>query len=597
MSWTLLLVSSANAAVRAWLDNDQVVPGDTVRLVLQYDGRTSAQPDLAPLKQDFDILATSRSSNVQIVNGSVSSKTQLQLTLSPKHDGHLSIPAIAWDGESSQPLALNVTGTKANSSQSGGQSAGAQSANNVFLETKVDQAQPYVQAGVNVTVRLYTAEQLYRAGLDFPTNGDVVVQQVGADRQSTAERNGQRYQMIERHYLAFPQHSGSITIPGAILSAQIATHDAADALGDDDLANFFGRSSLGNMLTSTKPIRLHGASIVLSVRPRPASAHANYWLPATDVTLKGDWQPEQTQAHVGDPLTLNLHLQAEGLTAAQLPDLVTLLNVPAGVKAYPDQAKLNNANQGDTVVGTRDQSIALIADQPGNYTIPELRVHWWDTKADAAREVTLPSRSITVLPSTGVATVTNTASNAATNLAPRLENNSATTTTPASNASHSTATETQTNNAHWQWISFGIALLWIGTLGIWWFFHRRANNRQLRPAPTTPQALPPDASRARREFHEACRLHNAQLARRKLLEWVAAASPKTSTPPIGMRALAKQLNDATIDTLLLELDRASYVGGGWDGAKLLKALNDLPKSQATRTRASNAELAPLYHEI
>ena len=54
---TLLLAGSpANAALRAWVENTQVAAGDTVELTLAREGQTSSQPDLTPLKQDFDIV-------------------------------------------------------------------------------------------------------------------------------------------------------------------------------------------------------------------------------------------------------------------------------------------------------------------------------------------------------------------------------------------------------------------------------------------------------------------------------------------------------------------------------------------------------------
>lgn len=109
-------------------------------------------------------------------------------------------------------------------------------------------------------------------------------------------------------------------------------------------------------------------------------------------------------------------------------------------------------------------------------------------------------------------------------------------------------------------------------------------------------AVQPGASRARREFHEACRANNASVARRKLFVWIAAVWPRTSSAPTGTRALAKELNNDAINALLLGLDRACYLGGGWDGAKLLEALSSLPKTKKSRHHANNAELAPLYYE-
>ncbi|HET9019616.1 MAG TPA: BatD family protein, partial [Acetobacteraceae bacterium] len=103
-------MAQASAGVSASLDASRIASGDTVQLTLERDGRTSGQPDLAPLQQDFDILGTSSSTTYELVNGSASEKTEVVLTLAPKTSGQLTIPALSWDGESSQPLALQVIG-------------------------------------------------------------------------------------------------------------------------------------------------------------------------------------------------------------------------------------------------------------------------------------------------------------------------------------------------------------------------------------------------------------------------------------------------------------------------------------------------------
>src|SRR6185437_3987766 len=170
--------------------------------------------------------------------------------------------------------------------------------------------------------------------------------------------------------------------------------------GNSPFGGFFGGPSFG-MLRTVHPVRLHGSPIVLSVRPRPAGAVGSYWLPARDITLSATWNPAKLTARAGDPVTLDVDLQATGLTAAQLPDLSSLLNTPAGLKAYPDQPKLTDSTQGGELVGSRDQTIALMADSPGHYTIPALTVSWWDTQNNQPRTATLPARTLTILPAAG----------------------------------------------------------------------------------------------------------------------------------------------------------------------------------------------------
>ena len=137
----------------------------------------------------------------------------------------------------------------------------------MFVETVVGQKDPFVQAAVNLTVRVFTTDQLYQASLDLPATNDALIQQVGGDENRSVERGGVRYDVVERHYVIFPQRSGELKLPGAVLNAQIAVHVRSDPYGNDAFADAFGIA--GGLMTSTKPIRVSGEPIELAGRPRP----------------------------------------------------------------------------------------------------------------------------------------------------------------------------------------------------------------------------------------------------------------------------------------------------------------------------------------
>jgi BatD DUF11 like domain len=586
---TLLIAGSpANAALRAWVENTQVAAGETVEFTLAHDGQTSSQPDLTPLKQDFDVVGRSTSTRLQITNGSASATTELHLSLAPKHAGQLTVPPISWDADRSAPLTIIVVAAR------GGQNGAAQGAadNRILLETESDPKTPYVQGAVHVTVHVYAAVPLSQADLNFSTTDAALVRQVGSDETGTTEKNGQSYQVVVRHYLLFPQRSGPLSIPGPVLSGAIpARTRRADP--NDPFSGFFGGSPFGGMMNATKPIRLNSDPITMDVRPRPTGAGMSYWLPARNVTLTAQWRPTDLQAHVGDPVTVNLRLQATDLTAAQLPDLSTLLNLPPGLKAYPDEPKLKDSAQGGGLVGDREQNIALIADEAGSFTIPELRLSWWDTQSNQTREVVIPARTLVVQPAAGSKSPAPTGapvgqSATAGSAAPAP----ATSSLPLAGGDRATAQQRGPGGPYgpWAWISLALGILWVATL-IGWLMSRR---RSTPAAPNPPQAGQPsatDESSARTAFHAACHANDAGAARRKLLLWANAVLP---TPRVvGLGDLAKRMNDPQLATLLRALDRGCYAGDPWDGAALAAALPKLPIGDQ-ETKNTTRELAPLY---
>lgn len=570
-----LLCATAHAAIKATVDGNQFSVGETIELTLSHDGQTSSQPDLAPLEQDFDVLSTSRSSNVQIINGSMSSQTQLRLTLSPKRSGQLTIPSLTWNDERSSPIQITVSGN--GSSSSGTDQA---QSSNVYLETSVDEPQPYVQGAVKLTVRLYAGIPIYRAMLDLPVGSDVLVQQLGQDRNREQLVNGREYTVIERQYLLFPQHSGVLEIPGPVLDAQ--TPVRSRRASRDPFSDFFDPSPFGNRMRSLQPIRIRGDDITLEVKPRPAAATASHWIPAQQLTVTSAWHPESLQTRAGEPVALDVRLRAEGLTAAQLPDVVSLLQLPPGLKAYPDQAQLENTEANGTIVGERVQSVALIADRAGDFDLPPVTIQWWDTKADELRTIELPARTLKVLP--GAAGTTSAAApNVRQQGAPNVElENSASKQTKGSSAENA-------SRGPWQWLSLALVILWLGTVLAWWLSRRRETKT---PAgPQAPAPVKPNASRARERFLSACKVNDAMTARRALLEWAQAQWP--DAPPVGLRALAHEVEDANTTALLIELDRACFAGGEWNGAALAQALSQLP-SAPKRPSVPRSELAELY---
>jgi hypothetical protein len=645
--WASLLLLAAgveaNAAVRASVDTTQIAPGDTVELTLSHDGQTGSEPDLSPLKQDFDIVSRSSSRRAQITNGKISSTTELQLSLAPKHAGQLRIPSIAWDSDRSAPLTLVVSAAGANGAAGTNGSARGTADNRVLLETEVDRKSPYLQGAVHVIVRIYAAVPLSRANLEFPTNDEALVRQVGADENGASEKNGQTYQVVTRHYVVFPQHSGHLSIPGPVLSGTVPVRMRRPD-PNDPFSGFFPGSPFNGMLGGSKPLRLNGEPIVLDVLPRPAGAGMNYWLPAQNVTLSARWRPTDLQAHVGDPVTVNLQLQAEDLTAAQLPDLSALLTLPPNIKAYPDEPKLTDSAKGSAILGVREQNIALIADQPGQFTIPELRLTWWDVRSNQAREAVLPARTLVVQPSVNSKNPTPAQTSQAPSTVAAQPNQTA---QPAGTAGGSNGRAGVSGGAGsggagsggagsggagsggagssgagsgsagsagagsgsggvtpgagrgtspWLWVSVGLGVLWIATLVGWLVSRRRApaassaTKRDGQHPLSHGQTLSHESG-ARAAFQAACRANDAVAARRNLLVWANGALPGPRIA--GLNDLAKRIKDPHVAALLRGLDGGCYAGDPWEGAALASAIPKLPLG-TDHTEDRPRELAPLY---
>lgn len=580
---------SALAGVTASLDRDQIAPGETVQLLLQSDHSPDGQPDLGPLKNDFTIVGTSSGSSVQIINGHLSSQTQLTLSLSPKHDGKIRIPPLQWGGEQSPPLELTVSNSApgGNAGSASGHSGSGATATNgsshVFITTSVDHNQAYVQAAIVLTVRLYTDEALYRANLNLPASADVLVQQLGKDQQGSESRNGRSYQVVERKYLLSPQRSGQLTLQGPTLDAEVADAQSDNPFGNDSLfGNVFGHMQMPSIVTSTRPLHLQAKAIALKVLARPTRATGAIWLPAQSVTLEESWNPASASVHAGEPLTRHLRLSALGLTGAQLPDLDTLMPVPDGIKLYPDKSKVGDKEQGTTIRGTREQDIALIASHPGHFLLPAVHLSWWDTTANIQRDATLPERTLDILPSVsdnGSATVSLAAPPPSIRFPNTVQAN------PPVRAGQAAPVSI------WLWVSLGLGVLCLCILLAWFVRPRRTPDIEPGKAENDAAASAVSTKAAFKAFHQACRDNDPQAARKYLLDWACTIWP--AHPPSGLNALSHLLDDEKLAEPLRHLERACYTDGTWRGESLAHALAVPPSiTVSTEHKQGLPELYP-----
>ncbi len=601
---------SAMATVTATLDRNNIALGDTARLSLQNDGNADGQPDIEPLKRDFNVLGSSHGSSMQIVNGHSSSQTILTLFIAPKHEGKIQIPALHWGAQQSAPLEMTVSGQLGNASSANSGNAGQAASNApaesgaLFFTTSLSQKQAYVQSALVLTMRLYVGAQISQASLDLPGTSDVIVKQLGKDQQTSENRDGHNYQVVERKYLLLPQRSGKISLKGPVLDAQVQDTSASDPMDIDSFfSSVFGRSSLGGMLGAMRPIHLMAKNIEFTVLPRPASATGSNWLPAQKLTLQENWRPESGPLHVGEPMTRHLQLSAAGLTGAQLPDLGSLMTVPDGFKMYPDQAKTDDQLNGNTMTGNREQDIAIIASNPGKYTLPALHLSWWDTLNDVQREADLPARSLEILPAiagqkTALVPPSDHQANALNLLGPAI--------------SGGKQISLSSRLAPWQWISAALGVLWLVTMLAWWRSSNSskkatpivaaskmeptntgasldsvamaASSADLQPPLEKANAFKLSTSSSLRSLQLACRNNDPLSARQHVLEWAAGFWPDAA--PRGLTEVAQRLDDVRYAGPLQQLDRACYIDqSGWQGEALALAFAAPPRHAKPEKKA------------
>lgn len=559
----LPLVAQASG-VQATLDRSKVQLGETVTLNLRTDGGGNmSTPDLSALSPDFDILGTSSSNSISIINGRQSSQLTIGIALRPKHVGQLQIPSLTVAGGQTAPLQLEVIPPDP--------SAAVSSRKNAFIETIAEPDHGYVGQQIVFTVRLFFSANLSRGALDDPQLAGVDVRRLGSDTDYTADRGGQTYHVIERRYALTPQRAGTLVIPSLNFQGEMV--EAADPGDPNDPSNFFAQSGLfGNMT----PVSANSPSVSIQVSPVPTDWGTTTWLPARQLTLTLDGLPGDGQLHVGQPLNLHMRVQAAGLSAETLPEpsLPTL----DGARVYPDQPVDSTKSDGQWLTGQRERGFAVVPERAGKLVIPATTLKWFNVLTGHTEVASIPARTLTVLPAIGaVGSSPTTPASATTVLAPAP--------TPA--VASSTAAVTPSAIATpWRWIALGSMGLWLLSLFAWWLWRKR------KGVPAAVLPAPQASTRASREaFLAATRNGDTATQARNLLAWARAERPALQNLGELAAALA---SDAQCEAIAA-LQRRQYAGAAGD------AMTDLHAAfvkgfewRNENTDRDNSPLPPLY---
>jgi hypothetical protein len=265
-------------------------------------------------------------------------------------------------------------------------------------------------------------------------------------------------------------------------------------------------------------------------------------LPAKSLQISEEWSTDPETLRAGEPVTRTLSLRAVGLSAEQLPEVA--VTISDGIKEYADQPITRTTTDTDWVHGVREQRIALVPGSDGTYTLPEIRIDWWDTERDALRQATLPARTLRVDPALRGGSGADVGAEPVSIEAP-------------------VAASPWRNVPLWQGISALLAVIWLLTFCAW---------RRARGAPPAGEDRDGGGEAPRgppMSLREACLGDDAPAAREALLRWAAESLP-AADPPRSLPALARLIADPNLRGELAALDQALYARtpGDWHGEQL-----------------------------
>jgi len=419
----------------------------------------------------------------------------------------------------------------------------------IFLKTEIIPEILYVQAQFVYIMRVYSHKAI-KCGRFFEPNNEPLdcdhaselnikqanIQKLGEIRNFTDQYQGRTYKIREQRYAIFPEISGHLEIPSITFRGHIC----------DGTCN--------SILNPPEKIEQHFPARQLNIQPKPSQFPDNvWWLPAQNFTLNEAWSLNSPNFIVGESITLTLTMQAKGLISAQLPKL--LPQNLEGINFYPASPQFKNRFEENWLISQKQQQINLVLKKPGNYTLPEIKIPWWDTIKQQRRYAILPARLIHV-----------------------------------STEKYFPIDLSRVNL--WFWISISLGMVWIITLIAWWRRRKPSSVAMMQTDSTQLQNI----RMARKAVKQACEQNNPQLVKQALLKWATIRWDKI--PIHNLAHIASQLDDTKACAELRKLDRVLYAPQEvvWKGKAFWQVMSKYKDKTSLTGKVKNSPLPELYPE-
>ncbi|MCW9013728.1 MAG: BatD family protein [Gammaproteobacteria bacterium] len=557
--FVLFFVFAANslaANITVQTDRSTLYANETFQLIFEATGSVDDDPDFSPLENNFSNLGESKSSNISIINGNYKKTATWTVTLMPLKAGVFTIPSIHFGKDLSPQIQLTIKPLDQNAATASG---------DFISELEVSSNQAYVNAQIIVTRRLLSNRRFASTPQfnELKTSGvDIIVEQLDEGKLFNTRRGNITYQVAEIRFAIFPQQSGKLHIEPSLAAARVN-------IGSN--SNYYDP-----FRSNAQTKRALSRAIDLEVLPVPKQFKAQHWLVANSIQLLEHWPDNKTEYKVGEPITRNITVLADGVSFSQLPEIT--MPAIAGLKQYPDQPVTGDVKSSTGITSKYEQNIALIPARAGEFVLPAIEIPWWNSQTDKMEIAKLPAKHLVVVAS-GKPQATQATPAEPVQPAPEL----IPLTEPESR------TSSQATSSFWIWLSLALAMGWLLT-GLFWFFSSQKKSKQ-KKQPSTRHT--DSLQQIDKILKQACDSGNAGACKDAFLQW--GKTVFADQPPTSLGELADKAGEP-LKTEINNLSAALYSNSpaDWNSANLWRASRQTLSAIDDRKSSTTSELEPLY---
>ena len=372
------VAAAEDASFVATVDKNPVGIGDQFTLSLQLTnagtggGKNLQLPDLAR----FHMLSgPNQSSQMQFVNGVVSSSVTYTYILQPKEMGKFTIgsASIEVGGKvyKTAPIPLEVVkGTPRPQQQAQGPAdVGKEIGDNLFLRAVVDRSHVMQGEQVNLAFRLYTRVSVSNYGIEkSPAMAGFWSEDIEIPKNIALTNevvNGKQYRVgVIRRMALFPTQSGTLEISPMEVTTTVQVRTRSVDPFDAFFRDPFGQTI--NYKIKSDPVKI-------KVDPLPTGAPAGFKGAIGRFTMRTTVDKSTTKTN--EPISLKIAIAGTGnIKVLESPEV----ELPKDFEQYTPKVSDNINRQQEKVSGTKTFEYLLIPRYPGEKVIKPVRFVYFD---------------------------------------------------------------------------------------------------------------------------------------------------------------------------------------------------------------------------
>ena len=324
----------------------------------------SPSVDISPLATLFKVISgPAQQTNIQWVNGSMTSSRTLAWTLLPRKSGKINIPSltvrVGTSSYKTNPIGVNVNKT-----------LGRAQISNLFIEAKPNKEEVFLGEQVTITYRLFTRSNLSVESIEYPKSVGFWSEDLlpaRAARFNNTQINGVNYKVATLYKSAmFPTQTGTLDISPMTAICNVETSQRKRRGVFDD--PFFN-----SMFKETQRKFIESDTLSIKAIPYPETPPADFTGAVGDFLIES--RIDTFAVNVNEAVTFHLTLKGTG-NLNQFK--ISQVSFPQSMEVFPPKSSFKRDEFRDQITGEQRFEYILIPRQSGSFQLKPISITYFN---------------------------------------------------------------------------------------------------------------------------------------------------------------------------------------------------------------------------